>query len=108
MTSVGVLPSDQCIIETGMFLIFIVPAAAGCNLYCSFCIIEQRQKIPGRTVLQPEDFARFIRAAVEQQKIPAIAIQRYEPLLPSSLPYTHAILSAARLHAIPASLVTNG
>ena len=91
----------------GQFLTFVVPAANGCNLKCSFCIVRQRREIT-RTYLQPDDFVRFIREAARRRPIFALAIQGFEPLLPESLPYTRAILAAGRFLGVPTSLVTNG
>jgi len=89
------------------FLTFIIPAADGCNLSCSYCIIAQRQEITRKT-LNPKDYVAFIEGAAAHTHISAIAIQGYEPLLPSSLPYSAAILSAGQDLGIPCTLVTNG
>jgi MoaA/NifB/PqqE/SkfB family radical SAM enzyme len=91
----------------GNFLTFVVPAAKGCNLKCSFCFIRQRREIT-ETRLQPEDYARFIREAAERAPIFAVAVQGYEPLLPESLPYTQAILAAGRFLGLATTFVTNG
>jgi MoaA/NifB/PqqE/SkfB family radical SAM enzyme len=91
----------------GRFLTLVVPAPHGCNLKCSFCLVKQRQEIT-ETALAPGDYARFIREAADRDQIFAVAIQGYEPLLPQALPYTQAILSAARFLGVPASVVTNG
>jgi hypothetical protein len=56
-----------------------------------FCLVRQRREITN-AYLQPYDFVRFIREAMERAPIFALAIQGYEPLLPESLPYTRAIL----------------
>src|SRR5262245_18806657 len=94
MGNVVALPFDLCFTESGIVLTCIVPAAAGCNVACAFCFIRQRQQILDPAALSPEDFARFIRGAAARQAVRAIAIQGYEPLLPSSLAYTQAILAA--------------
>jgi pyruvate-formate lyase-activating enzyme len=91
----------------GVFLTFVVPAPSGCNLKCGFCLVRQRREIT-ETLLQPEDYRRFIREVADRERIFALAIQGYEPLLPESLPYTQAILAAGRFLGVPTSLVTNG
>lgn len=93
--------------ECGSLLTFVVPAISGCNLKCPYCIISQRQEITAN-ILTSECYAHFISQTAEVQKIGAVAIQGYEPLLPGSMPYTRAILSEARSYGIPAGLVTNG
>jgi MoaA/NifB/PqqE/SkfB family radical SAM enzyme len=84
-----------------------VPALSGCNLKCGFCLVRQRREIT-ETLLQPEDYTRFIREVADRKRVFALAIQGYEPLLPESLPYTQAILAAGRFLGVPTSLVTNG
>jgi MoaA/NifB/PqqE/SkfB family radical SAM enzyme len=91
----------------GIFLTFVVPALSGCNLDCSFCFVRQRKEIT-ETRLKPEDYARFIREVADRERIFALALQGYEPLLPDALPYTQAILAAGRFLGVPTSLVTNG
>lgn len=108
MANVGIAPSDDCLTASGTFLTFIVPAPEGCNLACPFCIVRHRQEILDGPALTPLDYTRFIREAAEHHNVRAIAIQGYEPLLPSALAYTRPILRMARQLAIPTSLVTNG
>jgi pyruvate-formate lyase-activating enzyme len=91
----------------GQLLTFVVPAQGGCNLKCSFCLIRQRREAAG-DCLQPEDLARFIREVAERSPIFALAIQGYEPLLPTSLPYTRAVLEIGRSLGVPTTLITNG
>ena len=91
----------------GQLLTFVVPAQGGCNLKCSFCLVRQRREAAG-DCLQPEDLARFIREAAERSPIFALAIQGYEPLQPTSLPYTRAVLETGRSLGVPTTLVTNG
>jgi MoaA/NifB/PqqE/SkfB family radical SAM enzyme len=99
-------PDDQSE-PNSHFLTFVLPAPDGCNLKCPFCIVRQRREIT-ETRLRPDDLVRFIREAYERAPIYALAIQGYEPLLTTSLPYTQAILATGRLLRIPTSLVTNG
>jgi MoaA/NifB/PqqE/SkfB family radical SAM enzyme len=98
--------------SAGQFLTFVVPAENGCDLRCSFCLVQQRREIAGMRLgpqdLKPEDFARFIREAAQRAPVVALAIQGFEPLLPASLPYTQAILETGRILNLPAALVTNG
>jgi MoaA/NifB/PqqE/SkfB family radical SAM enzyme len=108
MTASGLQPTRERELDAaGHFLTFIVPALKGCNLRCAFCLVRRRREIT-ETCLQPEDFARFIREAVERAPIFAVAIQGYEPLLPESLPYTQAILATGRFLGLPTTFVTNG
>lgn len=108
MANVGVLPSPNYQIQSGSFLTFITPVLPACNVACPFCIIAQRQEIVDEPRLEPRHYARFIREAASRHPVTAVAIQGYEPLLPSAIPYTQAILTMARELSIPASLVTNG
>lgn len=107
MVNSGFTPDDWGTCISGHFLTFIIPAVSGCNLKCSFCVIAQREEISDN-ILGADDYARFIRGVAHHQPVAAIALQGYEPLLPSALPYTAAILRTGRELAIPCSLVTNG
>ena len=108
MATVGLHPQPEIDVEFhGQFLTFIVPAADGCNLSCSFCLIRQRGEVTGK-YLRPEDFARFVREAAERSPIFAVSIQGHEPLLPASLPYTQAVLATGRFLGLPTAMVTNG
>jgi MoaA/NifB/PqqE/SkfB family radical SAM enzyme len=106
VSAVGLLP-DFDGEGVGQFLTFVVPAPGGCNLKCSFCLIRQRREAVGDR-LKPEDLVRFIREAAERAPIFALAIQGYEPLLPTSLPYTRAVLETGQSLGVPTTLVTNG
>lgn len=90
------------------FLTFIVPAPNGCNLRCPYCYIDRRNEAARSLDLAPEHYIRFIEQAARREKIGAICLQGYEPLLPESMPYTRAILAAGQRLDIPTSLVTNG
>ena len=107
MPQSGLPPKDWNSNASGHFLTFIVPTVNGCNLRCPFCFISQREEISD-TLLAPADYARFIEGVAEVDPVIGVAIQGHEPLLPSSMPYTTAILRAATALGIPASLVTNG
>jgi uncharacterized Fe-S cluster-containing radical SAM superfamily protein len=85
MASAGLQPQPMPD-SAGQFLTFVVPAPDGCNLKCSFCLVQRRQEVAD-TRLRPGDFARFIRDVADRAPIFALAIQGYEPLLPESLPY---------------------
>ena len=85
----------------------ILPADAGCNLKCSFCLISQREEITMRQ-LEPSGFVHFIREIALIEPVMGIALQGYEPLLPGTLANTTAILAAGKELGIPVSLVTNG
>jgi MoaA/NifB/PqqE/SkfB family radical SAM enzyme len=50
----------------------------------------------------------FAQEAAKQNRVEAVSIQGYEPLLPDSFPYTRAILSTGQWLNIPTSLVPNG
>jgi pyruvate-formate lyase-activating enzyme len=106
LASIGLLP-DFDGEGAGQFLTFVLPAPDGCNLKCSFCLIRQRREAAG-DCLQPEELVRFIREAAERSPIFALAIQGYEPLLPTSLPYTRAVLETGQGLGVPTTLVTNG
>ena len=106
VTAVALLP-DFDGEGAGQLLTFVVPAPGGCNLKCSFCLVRQRREAAG-DCLQPEDLVRFIREAAERSSIFALAIQGYEPLLPTSLPYTRAVLETGQNLGVPTTLVTNG
>jgi MoaA/NifB/PqqE/SkfB family radical SAM enzyme len=108
MATVGLQPRPDFDADSaGQFLTFVVPASNGCNLKCSFCVVQKRREV-SKTHLAPEDMVRFVREAVRRGPICALAIQGYEPLLPESLPYTQAILAIGRFLALPTTLVTNG
>jgi pyruvate-formate lyase-activating enzyme len=108
MTAIGVLPeSEHKPGSKGDFLTFVVPSPSGCNLGCSFCLVQQRREI-GEDQLGPGDLSRFIQEAAERGPIFAIAIQGYEPLLEDSFPYTRAVLAIGRKLGLPTALVTNG
>jgi pyruvate-formate lyase-activating enzyme len=108
LASAGLQPQpDHEPDAVGQFLTFVVPALNGCNLRCSFCLVRQRHEIT-ETRLEPEDYVRFIREAVQRAPLFALAIQGHEPLLPESLSYTQAILATGRFLSLPTTLVTNG
>jgi MoaA/NifB/PqqE/SkfB family radical SAM enzyme len=108
MAVAGLQPLPECDPQAeGFFLTFVVPARSGCNLGCAFCLVRQRREIT-ETRLRPEDYARFVREVADRERIFALAIQGYEPLLPEALPYTQAILATGRFLGIPTGLVTNG
>jgi len=89
-------------------LTFIVPAPNGCNLRCSYCYIDRRNEAASRLDLTPDNYAEFIAQVAERDKVGAICIQGYEPLLPESFDYTQMILKVGKRLSIPTSLVTNG
>lgn len=92
--------------DPGVALTFVVPAER-CNLNCGFCAIRQRREMDD-SALTPADYARFVSDIARAEPTAIVSVQGYEPLLPESWPYTSAILTAARAHSVPASLVTNG
>ncbi|NJO37326.1 MAG: radical SAM protein [Rhizobiales bacterium] len=55
----------------------------------------------------PDQEDRYQEVAA-RERVGALCIQGYEPLLPESFGYTRAILDAGRRLGIPTSLVTNG
>jgi MoaA/NifB/PqqE/SkfB family radical SAM enzyme len=107
MPQTGFLPRQWEKHEVGRFLTFIVPADGGCNLKCPFCFISQREEIT-QDMLPAAAYGRFIEGVAESEPVAAVAIQGIEPFLPSSLPYTGAILRASTGLGIPTSIVTNG
>jgi MoaA/NifB/PqqE/SkfB family radical SAM enzyme len=108
MGNVGLLPLPEADPNAeGTFLTFVVPALNGCNLDCSFCLVRQRKEIT-ETRLEPENYVQFVREVADRERIFALAIQGYEPLLPEALPYTQAIVAAGRFLGVPTSMVTNG
>jgi pyruvate-formate lyase-activating enzyme len=107
MANVGIPPKIWSGTEDGEFLSFVVPALDGCNLKCSFCLIQQRQETP-QDSLTPDNLEDYIRAISGQRKVVGVAIQGHEPLLPVSRAHTEAILTVAAELGIPSSLVTNG
>lgn len=107
MANVGFVPEEPTPLCNGTLFTFIVPASAGCDLKCRYCLISQRAEIKEHA-LQPSDYADFIQQISAVEQAAAIAIQGHEPLLPASLPYTVSILAAAAERGIPATLVTNG
>ena len=111
MTWGAALPADNVAAGKELqasILTFVVPAADGCNLACPFCYIKQREEEAVATDLSPSDYAGFIVGSLNHQPINFICIQGYEPLLPTSFPYTQQILEKGRRLGIPTSLVTNG
>ena len=91
---------------TGLALTYVVPTAA-CDLRCPFCFIAQRREAR-ETLLQPSDFAMFVREVAEGWPVRVSGLQGYEPLLPDSWLYTRAILEQSVALDIPTSMVTNG
>lgn len=109
MTWIVAYPKPLVERAAGEVLTFIVPAPRGCNLKCAYCIIAQRnERHAGAAALTPADYAAFVHGAAEERRIACVAIQGEEPLLPEALPYTYALLAAARKRGILSSLVTNG
>jgi sulfatase maturation enzyme AslB (radical SAM superfamily) len=89
-------------------LTFVIPAFGGCDLACPYCYIDQRGESDVSNSLRAVDYVRFVREIVISREVASVCVQGYEPLLPASFPFTHAILKAAQDLCIPASLVTNG
>ena len=108
MSYLAALPDHLPETTNAPILTFIVPAPNGCNLRCPFCYIDRRNEAAKSLDLAPEDYIAFIEQAARRESVGAICIQGYEPLLPESFAYTHAILEAGRKLGIPTSLVTNG
>ena len=107
MANIGLPPLSLSTSGFGQFLTFVVPAAGGCNLNCTFCFIRQRGEYFNEC-LRPCDIELFIREAAQSAPIFAISIQGFEPLLPELLQYSSAVLATGRQLGVPANLVTNG
>ncbi len=109
MPAIGIFAASQAAARQpgGLLLTFVVPAVGGCNLRCAVCFIAQRRETEN-AALQPHEYAQFIRETAASHKLHALAIQGYEPLLPTSVPYTQAILTTGRLLGLPTAIVTNG
>jgi MoaA/NifB/PqqE/SkfB family radical SAM enzyme len=107
VANVSVLPNNFLKSRAGKLLTFVVPAHAGCDLRCPFCLISQRRENT-QPHLQPDDYSHFIRQIAASEEICALAIQGHEPLLPSSIAFTQSILATGRLLGLPTGLVTNG
>lgn len=108
MCAIDLLPFDaDGNAKRGYCITFIVPAQAGCNLKCSFCFIRQRSAVLGNT-LAARHYSDFISAAHNEERIYAISIQGYEPLLPEAQAYTRAIVATGASIGVPVNLVTNG
>ncbi len=108
MTYMAALPDHLPVTLEAPILTFIVPAPNGCNLRCPFCYIDRRNEAARSLDLGPEDYVAFIEQTARRERVGAICLQGYEPLLPESFAYTRAILRAGRRLGIPTSLVTNG
>lgn len=93
---------------SGAILTFLTPAAQGCGMACGYCFIDRRGEDTLSEVLQPADYARFIREAAALQPVAAVTIQGREPLAPSALPWTEAILAAGAAAGAETGMVTNG
>ncbi len=93
---------------TGSILSFVTPAADGCGMACAYCFIDRRGEETSATLLQPDDYARFIIDAARVQPVAAVTIQGREPLAPSARPWTEAILAAGNAVGAETGLVTNG
>jgi sulfatase maturation enzyme AslB (radical SAM superfamily) len=94
--------------QNGSILTFVTPASSGCGLRCGFCFIDRRGEETRSGELGPSDYVRFIREAAQAQPIAAVTIQGREPLAPSSLPWTEAILEAGAEIGAETGIVTNG
>jgi pyruvate-formate lyase-activating enzyme len=92
----------------GALLTFIVPSFGGCGMSCAHCFITQRDEQVEKSVLNPSDYAAFIRSAASTRTIAAVTVQGHEPLDPASLPWTEAILATGRDVGAETGLVTNG
>jgi len=108
MAAVAVLTATLDPTANGAILTFITPVDGGCGMKCGYCFISQRGEVTSKQALLPTDYVEFIRGVSKVQKIAAIALQGYEPLAPTSLPWTEAILSAGRDIGAETGLVTNG
>lgn len=106
MSAIFAWPSELTQRTSGLALTFVVPATS-CNLRCKFCAISQRREL-GDVALTESDYAHFVADLAMTKPLSIASIQGYEPLLDESWNYTAAILSAAQIHGIPSSLVTNG
>ena len=98
--------SDTDPTRTGLALTYVVPTA-GCDLRCPFCYIAQRREAR-ETLLQPGDFAMFLREVAAAWPVRVSGLQGYEPLLDDSWDYTRTILEQSVALDIPTSMVTNG
>lgn len=105
MTSVGSPPVDYCLGDAGKFITFVLPG--GCNLNCSFCVIDQRGEVLDEP-LSVEQMTQFLIAAGKLHTIFAVSIQGHEPLLPRAFPYVRALLKEAYSRSLPTTIVTNG
>ena len=101
------LPAEELNVP-GFTLTFVVPALNGCNLSCPFCFISQRHESGSSEDLKVFDYVNFILSMNRLERVGAICIQGYEPLLPDSFAYTREILATGQRQGIPTSLVTNG
>ena len=105
MANVGLAPFEFESEDDGVFLTFIL--GGGCNLSCSFCIIDQRDEIIGNA-LSVDHIIEFLASIKKSAKVLAVSIQGHEPLTEGALPYTEAILRTCAAYGVPVALVTNG
>ncbi|MEM9450204.1 MAG: radical SAM protein [Cyanobacteria bacterium P01_E01_bin.6] len=92
----------------GAVLTFIVPAPDGCNLACPYCFIDQRLEPASTNTISPSDYRKFVEDIIKKEKVSALCIQGYEPLLDTSMEFTLSILQTGKDLIIPTSIVTNG
>lgn len=102
------LPRHEILAEGSIAATFVVPAEGGCNLKCSFCAIRARGEALGESVLEPDDYIAFLKALASREHVALVALQGYEPLLPSAWGYSRRLLEAARVMGIRTTMVTNG
>ncbi|WP_373491041.1 radical SAM protein [Parasphingorhabdus sp.] len=108
MAAVAVLTTTIDPTAKGTILTFITPATQGCGMACGYCFIDRRGEETRMESLQPEDYSRFIREAADQHQIAAVTIQGREPLAPSSMRWTKAILETGASVGAETGIVTNG
>jgi len=108
MAVIAVLTASIDPTVKGAILTFIAPAIDGCGMSCPDCFISQRSEQTQPAQLSPADFAKFIRDTASVRQVAAVTLQGFEPLAPSALPWTEAVLAAGHEIGAETGLVTNG
>ncbi|MEM7346974.1 MAG: radical SAM protein, partial [Chloroflexota bacterium] len=117
MTVHAALPGPKGSLSGTAIISLVVPAPEGCNHYCPGCFIALRsENIPHGNfdadakngLLGSYEYYRFIHEVSQKERVAAICVQGYEPLLPEAFAFTELIIEAGNDLNIPTSLVTNG
>lgn len=93
---------------SGKDLLTIV-LAGGCNLNCSWCVVNARSERSEKSVvIKASHYRDLISSLAKENLISGVAIVGDEPLLDEAWPVARGILDCANHHQLPTALITNG